>query len=55
MAMDPVCGMEVDEKTAKDRSSFEGRAFYFCSADCREEFDESPEEYVGEDERRTGT
>jgi len=54
MAIDPVCGMEVDENSAKDRSSFEGKTFYFCSTDCREEFDEAPEEYVGGD-LRTGT
>ena len=55
MAIDPVCGMEVDEETAKDRSAFAGKDYFFCSPDCREEFDESPEEYVGEDERLTGT
>lgn len=55
MALDPVCGMEVDERSAKDRSSFQGRTYYFCSADCREEFDESPEDYTGEEETRTGT
>jgi Cu+-exporting ATPase len=54
MAIDPVCGMEVDENSAKDRSSFEGKPFYFCSTDCREEFDEAPEDYVGGD-LRTGT
>src|SRR5262249_29910955 len=54
MAIDPVCGMEVDEKDAKDPSSFEGKTFYFCSTDCREEFDEAPEDYVGDD-LRTGT
>jgi YHS domain-containing protein len=55
MAIDPVCGMEVDENGAKERSIFEGRTFYFCSQDCREEFDEAPEEYVGEGDLRTGT
>jgi Cu+-exporting ATPase len=55
MAIDPVCGMEVDEKTAKDRSTYQGTTFYFCSTDCREEFDEAPEEYVGEGDLRTGT
>ena len=54
MAIDPVCGMEVDETTAKDRSTFQGKTYYFCSTDCREEFDESPEDYI-DDERMTGT
>ena len=55
MAIDPVCGMEVDESTATDQSTFNGRKYYFCCAECREEFDEAPEEYVGETDLRTGT
>jgi YHS domain-containing protein len=55
MAIDPVCGMEVEEKSAIDQSTYNGKTYYFCSADCREEFDESPEEYVGEPDLLTGT
>ena len=55
MAIDPVCGMEVDETTAKARTSFQGKTYFFCSTDCREEFDEAPEDYVTDDQRRTGT
>jgi Cu+-exporting ATPase len=54
MAMDPVCGMDVDERTTKDRSDYQGTTYFFCSTDCREEFEENPEDYVGE-ERKTGT
>lgn len=35
--MDPVCGMEVDEKTAL-RSEKDGKTYYFCSSSCREKF-----------------
>lgn len=56
MAIDPVCGMEVDEKSTKDRSTHQDQTYYFCSRDCKEEFDASPEEYIGGGEqRKTGT
>jgi len=46
MAIDPVCKMEVDEKRSKCRSEYEDRTYYFCSEECKQEFDEDPEEYV---------
>ncbi len=46
MAADPVCLMEVDEKTAKYKSEYKGRTYYFCGRLCKEEFDENPEKYV---------
>ena len=60
MAIDPVCGMEVDDTSAKDRATHEGQTYYFCSRDCKEEFMESPEDYIGGDLgdeglERTGT
>jgi YHS domain-containing protein len=54
MAIDPVCGMEVDEGTAKDKSIEQGQTYYFCSKDCKDEFDADPEEYIG-GEMATGT
>ncbi len=47
MATDPVCGMQVDERTAAGRSVFEGRNYYFCSAGCRKKFEANPAAYVG--------
>ena len=55
MAIDPVCGMEVDERTTKDKASHENTTYYFCSKDCKDEFQASPEDYIGDDERLTGT
>ncbi|MDB6111273.1 MAG: copa5, partial [Pedosphaera sp.] len=40
-AIDPICGMEVDEATALSAER-EGRKFYFCCAHCREKFLEQP-------------
>ncbi len=27
---DPICGMEVDEKSAAGQSEHEGQTYYFC-------------------------
>jgi Cu+-exporting ATPase len=44
---DPVCGMDVDEKTAKITSSYKGQTYYFCSPGCKKSFDTDPEKYLG--------
>jgi Cu+-exporting ATPase len=38
MAIDPICGMTVDERTAKLTAERDGKTFYFCSRGCREKF-----------------
>ena len=47
MPIDPVCGVQVDEEDAVT-FTYKGRTYYFCCDDCRDEFREAPEEYVGE-------
>ena len=47
MATDPVCGMQVDERTAAVSSAFEGRSYYFCSTGCKQKFEANPSAYVG--------
>jgi len=47
MVKDPVCGMNVDEKTAKLKSEYMGKIYYFCSKPCKEAFDKNPARYVG--------
>jgi Cu+-exporting ATPase len=37
MAIDPICGMTVDEASALSAER-EGQKFYFCSDDCRQKF-----------------
>ncbi|MGA7922671.1 MAG: YHS domain-containing protein, partial [Thermoplasmata archaeon] len=39
MAIDPVCGMFVDERTADLRLVRANRTYYFCSSTCMETFD----------------
>jgi YHS domain-containing protein len=44
--VDPVCGMTVDSETAVAQSSHEGRAYYFCSTECKKQFDADPVSYA---------
>ena len=45
MAIDPICGMTVDERTAISAER-EGETFYFCCEHCRKKFVESRESSV---------
>jgi YHS domain-containing protein len=47
MAKDPVCGMDVDPKTASAQSEYQGTTYYFCCQGCKTEFDEAPDKFVG--------
>ena len=38
-AVDPICGMTVDTRTAKYRSEVDGKTIYFCCLRCKETFD----------------
>ena len=42
MVKDPVCGMQVDEQTAKRVSEFAGIKYYFCSDGCKKKFAANP-------------
>ena len=46
MTTDPVCGMKVDDQNPKYQTQFAGKKYPFCSYECREEFEERPEEFV---------
>ena len=46
MAKDPICGMNVDEETAKFKSDYKGKAYYFCNKMCKATFDKNPAKYV---------
>ena len=43
---DPVCGKVVATATAKP-SIHDGIVYYFCSRECREQFEAAPTIYVG--------
>lgn len=46
MAKDPVCGMEVNENSAKFTSEHMGKKFYFCCETCKKMFDKAPMNYM---------
>jgi len=45
-AKDPICGMTIDVSTAKYKSEFEGKPFYFCCGACKQMFDQQPDNHV---------
>lgn len=47
MAIDPVCGMEVDPAQAAGTSEYNGTTYYFCAPGCKKAFDKDPEQYIG--------
>ena len=51
MTRDPVCGMQVDERTAVAKSKKDGREYQFCSQECKRQFDEHPERYTQQQTR----
>lgn len=46
MEKDPVCGMDVDPKTATNKSTYQGKMYYFCSPGCKRDFDKEPQKYI---------
>ncbi|HPL64030.1 MAG TPA: YHS domain-containing protein [Syntrophales bacterium] len=38
--LDPVCKTKVDKEKAKYRNKIEGEDVYFCSIECKQEFDQ---------------
>ncbi len=46
MARDPVCNMDVNEKTAAAQSEHQGQTYYFCSTECKQRFDQNPQQYA---------
>lgn len=46
MQEDPICHMQVDEKTAKLKSDYKGKTYYFCAPGCKKKFDSDPAKYA---------
>jgi len=46
MTTDPVCGMKIDERRTEFQTQFAGKKYFFCSDECRKEFEADPNEYV---------
>ncbi|UCE29852.1 MAG: YHS domain-containing protein [Candidatus Bathyarchaeota archaeon] len=48
MPRDPVCGMVLDERTAKFKMKFGGENYYFCSIKCKKKFKRRKAKFTGE-------
>ncbi len=46
MVEDPVCKCEVDEKTAKFKSTYDNKEYFFCTEQCKEDFESKPQLYL---------
>lgn len=38
--------MRVEEKKAEFQTQFAGKKYFFCSEECRKEFEDQPQDYV---------
>jgi YHS domain-containing protein len=47
--VDPVCGMELTPGQIEAQTRYQGKAYYFCSEECRRIFEEDAEQYVRND------
>ena len=54
MVLDVVCGMEIDEKTAKWKTEYKGKTYYFCGPMCKMEFEENPQKYASISDAKFG-
>jgi len=45
-AIDPVCGMEVEESTAQWKTEYQGQTYFFCSPGCLRSFTKDPAKYL---------
>jgi YHS domain-containing protein len=51
MAKDLVCGMQVNEEQVTSKgltSEFQGQTYFFCSPDCKQQFEQDPQRYAGQ-------
>ena len=46
IAIDPVCGMEVNTETAQFSVEHDGQTYWFCSKGCMLDFQEEPAKYL---------
>ena len=51
IAIDPVCGMEVETEGAQLTFEHEGTTYYFCGKGCLLDFKEEPEKFLATDHK----
>ena len=45
-ALDPVCGMTVNQRLTDIVTTIQGQTYYFCAEGCREAFEADPQKYL---------
>jgi YHS domain-containing protein len=45
-ALDPVCGMTVNQHLTEIATTIQGQTYYFCAEGCREAFVADPQKYL---------
>jgi len=43
---DPICLMKVEKNENTLNYQWEGKTYYFCSENCKEQFEKEPERYL---------
>jgi YHS domain-containing protein len=53
MVRDPVCGMDIDAINVPEslQAERENSTYYFCSPECKLEFDQDPAKFIGRADR----
>jgi YHS domain-containing protein len=46
--VDPVCGMTVTKEGAAGSTTYQGKAYYFCSKACKDNFTKDPQKYLAQ-------
>ena len=48
MVRDPVCGMDIDKINVPEslQAELDGGMYYFCSPECKLEFDKNPQKFI---------
>lgn len=49
---DPVCGMMIEPESAAGRTIYESQEIFFCSDQCRRDFEDDPARYYDRLERQ---
>ncbi len=49
IAIDPVCGMQVEIATAQHTTEYQGTTYYFCGKGCKLDFEDDPERILAPD------
>lgn len=53
IAIDPVCGMEVDTATSQLSLDHGGKTYWFCSRGCLLDFQDDPAAFLASDASRS--